>query len=85
MVPRASVAAIMMVWVAPTETLRQVHQAADEAAARRLGDDVAFLDIDLGTELLQPVEEEIDRPRADGTAAGQRHPRIVLRAPAAGR
>ena len=46
-------------------------------AFRRLGDDVAGLDVDLGAERLQRLDEEIDRPRADGAAAGERHLRLA--------
>ena len=49
-------------------------------AARRLGDHIAAIDGDLGAELLQRHDQQIDRPGADGAAAGQRdlglmHPR----------
>ena len=54
------------------------HDAgADEAALGRLGDDIALVDIDLGAELLEAEEEEIDRARADGAAAGQRDAGLV--------
>ena len=36
---------------------------------------VTGLDIDLGAERLQRLEMQVDRPRADRAAAGQRHPR----------
>jgi hypothetical protein len=54
------------------------HDAvAAQAALRRLGDDIALVDVDLGPKLLEAVEEQIDRARADGAAAGQRHARLV--------
>ena len=42
-------------------------------AARCAGADVAFFQNDARAEPLQPGEMEIDRPRADGAAARQRH------------
>ena len=44
-------------------------------AVRRRRLDVTFLQFDLGTQVLQRLEVQIDRPRADGTTARQRHPR----------
>jgi hypothetical protein len=38
-----------------------------------LGHDIAVFDLDLGAKRLQAVDEQVDRPRADGTTAGQRH------------
>ena len=74
--PFASVAAIMIVWVAPTETCGK-RTRPPVKPARRLGDDVAALDVELRAERLEPHQEEVDRPRADGAAAGQRHARLV--------
>ncbi len=62
----------------PNRHFRQVHEIADEAAARRPGHDIALVDVDLGPQFLEAVEEEIDRPRADGAAARQRHAGIAL-------
>ena len=48
----------------------------DFAAAQALlgaRDHIAAFDLDLGAELLQRHDQEIDRPRADGAAAGHRH------------
>ena len=56
---------------------REHVAVADEAAVLGLGDDIAAFDIDIGAERLQAVEEEVDRPRADGAAAGQRHLRLA--------
>ena len=56
--------------------LREDDAPAAEAL-RRAGDDVAAVDVDLGAEVAQRRDEEIDRPRADGAAAGQRHPRLA--------
>ena len=49
-------------------------------AARCLGDHVAAVDVDLGAELLQRHQVQVDRARADGAAARQRHPRLPQRA-----
>ncbi len=51
--------------------------AAAQASARRLGDDIAGVDLDRGPEALHRHQQEIDRTRADGAAAGQRHPRLA--------
>ena len=48
----------------------------DVAAAQaflRARDHIAAFDLDLGAERLQRHDQEIDRPRADGAAAGHRH------------
>src|SRR5690606_30951571 len=50
---------------------------ADEAPRRRLGNDITLLDVDLGAELLEAIEEKIHRPRADGAAAGEGDARLV--------
>ena len=76
-VPLASVAAIMMVWVAPTETRGRSTLPPTKTAGRRLGDDIALVDVDLGAELPEAVQEEVHRTRTDGAAAGQRHARLV--------
>ncbi len=51
----------------------QVHHQLGtlEAFGTRL--DVAVFDRDVGAHLLQAVDVQVDRARADGTAAGQRH------------
>ena len=41
--------------------------------ARRPGDDIAAFELDLGAERLERLQMQIDGPRADGAAAGQRH------------
>ncbi len=38
--------------------------------------DIAGVEFDRGAHLLQPLEVQVDRPRADGAAAGQRDPRL---------
>ena len=50
--------------------------AAAQIAALGLGEDVAGFDLDLGAELLQAHQMQIDRARADGAAAGQRNLRL---------
>ncbi len=47
--------------------------AAAQGAALGLGENVAGFDLDLGAELLQAHQMQIDGTRADGAAAGQRH------------
>ena len=74
--PCASEAAISAVWVPPTVTLGKWISPPMQAL-RRLGVDIAGLDLDFGAELFQRHQQEIDRPRADGAAAGQRHPRLA--------
>ena len=44
---------------------------------RRLGDDIAALELDLGAQRLERHQVQIDGPRADGAAAGQRHLRLA--------
>ena len=68
--PRASTAAINALWVAPTETLESVNLVAGQSL-RRLGDDIAALELDLGAERLKRGQMQIDGPRADGAASGQ--------------
>ena len=51
--------------------------------ARRAGDDIAVFEFDLRAHRLQRLQMQIDRPRADGAAAGQRHLGLAMRAPAA--
>jgi hypothetical protein len=55
----------------------EMHRRADEAALGRLGDDIAFVDVDFGAQFLEAEEEEIDGTRADGAAARQRDARLV--------
>ena len=50
---------------------------ATQPPVLRPGDDVAVVDVDVGAELLQTVDEQVDRPRADSAAAGQRHLGLV--------
>ena len=52
--------------------------AAQSLAGRR--DDIAAIELDVGAELLQRKEVQVDRAGADGAAAGQRDARL----PAAG-
>ena len=42
--------------------------------------DIALVQLDRGAHPLEPLEMEIDRPRADRAAAGQRHPGPPARA-----
>jgi hypothetical protein len=44
---------------------------------RRPRHHIAAVDFDLGAEALHRHDEQVDRPRADGAAAGQRHPRLA--------
>ena len=74
--PLASAAAISTVWVAPTETFGNTMRAPLQAL-RRLGDDVAAVDVDLGAQRLQRHQVQVDRPRADGAAARQRDARLA--------
>ena len=53
--------------------LREHVAVAGQPAVPGLGDDIAALDVDLGAERLQALDEQVDRARADGAAAGQRH------------
>ena len=79
----ASAAAISAVWVPPTVTLGNLISPPFRPFLAR-GDDIAAVDLDLGAELLQRHDEQVDRPRADGAAARQRHlaPRPCARAAA---
>jgi hypothetical protein len=43
----------------------------------RLRMHIAVFDLDIGAQRFERVDEQIDRPRADGAAAGQRHPRLA--------
>ena len=52
--------------------LREIDLAAAQAIPG-LGDHIAVLDLDLGAELLKRHDEQVDRARADGAAAGQGH------------
>ena len=45
--------------------------------ARRVCDDVAGVDVDFRAEPFQRHDQKIDRTRADGAAAGQRHARLA--------
>ena len=75
-VPLASAAAIIAVWVPPTVTLgNTISPPFSPFGALR--HDVAAVDLDLGAELLHRHDEQIDRPRADGAAARHRHPRLA--------
>jgi hypothetical protein len=51
--------------------LREGDFAADEAV-RRLGDDIAGVNLDFRSQLLQRHQQKVDRSRADRAAAGQR-------------
>jgi hypothetical protein len=53
--------------------LGEAYCRADQSAFWRAGDDIAFIDIDLGAERLQTIKKEIHRARADGAATGQRY------------
>jgi hypothetical protein len=44
----------------------------------RLRDHIAAVELQLGAELLQAHQVQIDRPRADRAAAGQRHRRLAM-------
>ena len=50
--------------------------AADEPLRRR-GHDIAGVDVDLRAQPLQRHQQQVDRPRADRAAAGQRHARFA--------
>ena len=52
---------------------REDEAVADQAAVLGLGDDVAAFDVDVGAQRLQALKEQVNRPRADGAAAGQRY------------
>ena len=62
--------------MAPTETLDSVDLVTRQAA-RRPGDDIAALELDLRAERLERLQMQINGPRADGAAAGQRHLRLA--------
>ena len=53
------------------------NDLAAAQAVRRARHHIAAVDLDLGAELLDRHDEKIDRPRADGAAAGHRHPRFA--------
>ena len=44
---------------------------------RRARDDIAAVDLDFGAEPFDRHDQKIDRPRADGAAAGHRYPRFA--------
>ena len=71
-VPCASAAAIIAVWVPPTVTLGN-SMSPPRRPFLRARDHIAALDLDLGAELLQRHDQQVDRPRADGAAARHRH------------
>ena len=75
-VPLASDAAISAVWVPPTVTFGKTISAPLRPFGA-LRHHVAAVDLDLGAEPLHRHDEKIDRPRADGAAAGQRNPRLA--------
>ena len=77
-VPWASTAASMACSVAPTETGKLDLRALQ--APRRLGVDIALVQVDLRAQRLQRLQEQVDRPRADGAAAGQRDRASPMRA-----
>jgi hypothetical protein len=58
--------------VTVTMSVSDVRPLQPGPAGRQLGDHVAVFDHDLGTHGLQALDVLVDRPRADGTAAGQR-------------
>ena len=74
--PLASVAASNRFSVAPTDCCGKDDVSTGQAA-RGLGVDEAALDFDLGAELRQPLQVQVDRAAADGAAAGQRHERLA--------
>ena len=53
------------------------HDLAALQAVRRARHHIAAVDVDVGAELRHRHDEKIDRPRADGAAAGHRHPRFA--------
>ncbi len=57
------------------------HLGKDDLRAlepmRRLRHHIAAVDLDLGAEPFHGHDEQVDRPRADGAAAGQRNPRFA--------
>ena len=54
----------------------EAHFGALEAVLR-CGDHIALVELDGGTELFHALQVQIDRARADGAAAGQRHIRVA--------
>ena len=68
--PLARAAARRTLCVAPTETFGNTMRAPRNPFGA--WQHIAAVDIDLGAELFQAHEMQIDRPRADGAAAGQR-------------
>ena len=54
----------------------QRNMRADETL-RRLGEDIAGLELDLGAQGFERAQMQVHRPRADGAAAGQRHFRFA--------
>lgn len=56
---------------------REDIAVANKAAVPGLGDDIAGVDVDIGAQRLQAFEEQIDRARADGATARQRHFRFA--------
>ena len=71
-VPSASTAAISTFSVAPTLG-KSSQTVAPVEPLRRAGDDVAVLVLELGAELGQPGDVEVERPAADRVAARHRH------------
>ena len=69
--PLARVAAISAVSVAPTETKGNSMRAPFRPLWRR-GDDIAIFQRDGGAQRFQRLQVQIDRPGADGAAAGER-------------
>ena len=62
----------MMVWVAPTETFGNFTVAPISPPLGALAT-TTLVDVDLGAQLPEAVKEEIDRPGANGAAAGERN------------
>ena len=76
-VPRASVAAISTFSVAPTETKGKSTTAPFSPVGRGRVD-VAVAQVEGGAERLEAAQVQVDRARADGAAAGQRHHRVAV-------
>ena len=74
--PCASTAAIRAVCGAADRDLRKLDLGALQAA-RRLGNHISGFDVDLRAEAFQHHQQQVDRPRADRAAAGQRHPCLL--------
>ncbi len=70
--PSASTAASMRVFGRAHGGDRELDLGALQAA-RRLGVDVALVQVDVGAERAQRLQVQVDRPRADRAAAGQAH------------